>query len=82
MALFQAVETLTCCIRYLTQSAENSSVDPVLSQDSLYYLLITYFFEVILSSISHFSQFCLHLLFSPLMLHGHVIQILSYCYLK
>jgi len=33
--LFQAVESVTCCVRYLTQSAENSSVDSVHSQDSL-----------------------------------------------
>jgi len=64
MELFQADESLTCCVRYLTQ-LENSSVDPVLSQDSLYYMLITYFLEIVLSSTSHFCQYCLYLLFSP-----------------
>lgn len=62
--LFQAVESLTCCVRYLTQSAESTSVDPVRSQDILYYIPITYFFEIVPSSMSHFSPFCLHFLFA------------------
>lgn len=79
MELFEAVESLTCCIRYLTQLKTHLWI-LFSARTALYYMVITYFFEIVLSSIS--LSFVYTSCFPPLMLHVHVIQILLNCYLK